>query len=103
MVDAAIIMIENAHKHIEAENTKPPGERLPHGQIILKASKEVGPPLFWSLLVITVSFIPIFTLGSRKAGSSSLLLLQRRMPWRRRQSLAITLVPVLMDYLSAAE
>ena len=58
MVDAAIIMIENAHKHIETENVKPPDDRLPHWQLITQASKEVGPPLFWSLLVITVSFIP---------------------------------------------
>ena len=66
MVDAAIIMIENAHKHIEHENEKPPEQRRDHWQIITDASKEVGPALFYSLLVITVSFIPVFTLEDQE-------------------------------------
>jgi Cu(I)/Ag(I) efflux system membrane protein CusA/SilA len=66
MVDAAIIMVENAHKHIEREAAKPPAERCGHWQVILDASKEVGPSLFYSLLVITVSFIPVFTLEAQE-------------------------------------
>ena len=58
MVDAVIIMIENAHKHLERD-----GGKKPHWQIIRDASVEVGPTLFYSLLVITVSFIPVFTLA----------------------------------------
>ena len=58
MVDAVIIMIENAHKHIERD-----GGKKPHWEIIRDASIEVGPTLFYSLLVITVSFIPVFTLA----------------------------------------
>jgi copper/silver efflux system protein len=63
MIDAAIIMIENAHKHLERDRGK-----KPHGQIILDAAKEVGPTLFFSLLVITVSFVPVFTL-TEQAGT----------------------------------
>ena len=58
MVDAVIIMIENAHKHMERDQGK-----KPHWEIIRDASVEVGPTLFYSLLVITVSFIPVFTLA----------------------------------------
>ncbi|MGM2704426.1 efflux RND transporter permease subunit, partial [Bacillus cereus group sp. Bce036] len=57
MIDAAIVMIENAHKHLERA---PPGK--PRTEIIIEAASEVGPALFFSLLVITVSFLPIFTL-----------------------------------------
>jgi Cu(I)/Ag(I) efflux system membrane protein CusA/SilA len=61
MVDAAIIMIENAHKHLEHDQGK-----KDHWQIIADASKEVGPTLFYALLVITVSFAPVFTLGEQE-------------------------------------
>ena len=60
MIDAAIIMIENAHKHMERDRGL-----KPHWQIILDAASEVGPTLFFSLLVITVSFAPVFTLTER--------------------------------------
>ncbi len=98
MVDAAIIMIENAHKHIEAENIKPPGERLQHWQVILQASKEVGPPLFWSLLVITVSFIPIFTLGAQEGRLFKPLAFTKTYSMAAAALLAITIVPVLMGF-----
>ncbi len=98
MVDAAIIMIENAHKHIEAENTKPPQERLPHWQIILLASKEVGPPLFWSLVVITVSFIPIFTLGAQEGRLFKPLAFTKTYSMAAAAILAVTIVPVLMGF-----
>ncbi len=101
MVDAAIIMIENAHKHIEAENAKPPEERLPHWQVILQASKEVGPPLFWSLLVITVSFIPIFTLEAQEGRLFKPLAFTKTYSMAAAAILAVTIVPVLMGYFRA--
>jgi Cu(I)/Ag(I) efflux system membrane protein CusA/SilA len=98
MVDAAIIMIENAHKHIEVENAKPPAERLPHWEVILQASKEVGPPLFWSLLVITVSFIPIFTLEAQEGRLFKPLAFTKTYSMAAAAILAVTIVPVLMGY-----
>jgi Cu/Ag efflux pump CusA len=91
MVDAVIIMIENAHKHIEHD-----GGKKPHWEIIRDASIEVGPTLFYSLLVITVSFIPVFTLQRRRTAF-------RRSPLRRptqwqRRSVVDHLAPVLMGY-----
>ena len=61
MVDAAIVMIENAHKHIEQD-----GGKKPHWELITDAAKEVGPALFFSLLIITVSFLPVFTLEAQE-------------------------------------
>jgi Cu(I)/Ag(I) efflux system membrane protein CusA/SilA len=98
MVDAAIIMIENAHKHLEHENEKQPAERLPHWQIILKSSKEVGPALFWSLLVITVSFIPVFTLEAQEGRLFKPLAFTKTYSMAAAAILAITIVPVLMGY-----
>jgi Cu(I)/Ag(I) efflux system membrane protein CusA/SilA len=98
MVDAAIIMIENAHKHIEAENLKPPDDRLPHWQVIMQASKEVGPPLFWSLLVITVSFIPIFTLEAQEGRLFKPLAFTKTYSMAAAAILAVTIVPVLMGF-----
>ena len=66
MVDAAIIMVENAHKHLEHEATRPPGERRARWDVIRDAATEVGPTLFFSLLVITVSFLPVFTLEAQE-------------------------------------
>jgi Cu(I)/Ag(I) efflux system membrane protein CusA/SilA len=98
MVDAAIIMIENAHKHIEAENLKPLEARLPHWQVIMQASKEVGPPLFWSLLVITVSFIPIFTLEAQEGRLFKPLAFTKTYSMAAAAILAVTIVPVLMGF-----
>ena len=98
MVDAAIIMIENAHKHIEAENAKPPNERLPHWQVIMEATKEVGPTLFWSLLVITVSFIPIFTLEEQEGRLFKPLAFTKTYSMGAAAILAVTIVPVLMGF-----
>ncbi len=72
MVDAAIVMIENAHKRLEEWDHQHPGEQIDNAtrwKVITDASVEVGPALFISLLIITLSFIPIFTLG--RAGRSS--------------------------------
>ncbi len=98
MVDAAIIMIENAHKHIERENEKPPEQRRDHWQIILDASKEVGPALFYSLLVITVSFIPVFTLEDQEGRLFRPLAFTKTYSMAAAAILSITIVPVLMGY-----
>ncbi len=96
MVDAAIIMIENAHKHLEYENRKHLHERLPHWQIILQSAKEVGPALFWSLLVITVSFMPVFTLEAQEGRLFKPLAFTKTYSMAAAAILAITIVPVFM-------
>jgi copper/silver efflux system protein len=98
MVDAAIIMIENAHKHIEYENLKPPAERKERWQVILNASQEVGPSLFYSLLVITVSFIPVFTLGEQEGRLFKPLAFTKTYSMAAAAILSITIIPVLMGY-----
>ena len=98
MVDAAIIMIENAHKHIEHEALKPPEERKDHWQVILDASKEVGPALFYSLLVITVSFIPVFTLEAQEGRLFKPLAFTKTYSMAAAALLSITIVPILMGY-----
>jgi Cu(I)/Ag(I) efflux system membrane protein CusA/SilA len=91
MVDAAIVMIENAHKHIE---------RLKEGesraQAIVEACKEVGPALFFSLLIITVSFLPVFTLESQEGRLFSPLAYTKTFSMAAAALLSVTLVPVLM-------
>ncbi len=98
MVDAAIVMIENAHKHIERENEKPPEARRDHWQIILDASKEVGPALFYSLLVITASFIPVFTLEDQEGRLFRPLAFTKTYSMAAAAILSITIVPVLMGF-----
>ena len=98
MVDAAIIMIENAHKHIEHENQKPPEERREHWQVILEAAQEVGPALFYSLLVITVSFIPVFTLEAQEGRMFKPLAYTKTFSMAAAAILSITIVPILMGY-----
>ena len=98
MVDAAIIMIENAHKHIEHEALKPLEERREHWQVILDASKEVGPALFYSLLVITVSFIPVFTLEAQEGRMFRPLAFTKTYSMAAAAILSITIVPILMGY-----
>ncbi|PLX76131.1 MAG: CusA/CzcA family heavy metal efflux RND transporter [Desulfuromonas sp.] len=93
MIDAAIIMIENAHKHLERDNGK-----LPHWQIIANASKEVGPALFYSLLVITVSFFPVFTLGEQSGRMFKPLAYTKTYAMAAAAFLSITIVPVLMGW-----
>src|SRR5262249_59999731 len=80
MVDAAIVMIENAHKHLERA---PPGRARAH--IIVNAASEVGPALFFSLLVITVSFLPIFALEAQEGRCSSRSPTPRPSPWPRQR------------------
>ncbi len=93
MVDAAIIMIENAHKHIERDAGK-----KPHWRIIADASKEVGPALFYSLLVITVSFVPVFTLEAQEGRLFKPLAYTKTYAMAAAALLSVTLVPVLMGF-----
>jgi Cu(I)/Ag(I) efflux system membrane protein CusA/SilA len=93
MVDAAIIMIENAHKHIERDRGK-----KEHWRIIGDAAKEVGPTLFFALLVITVSFAPVFTLEAQEGRMFKPLAFTKTYSMAAASLLAITLVPVLMGY-----
>jgi copper/silver efflux system protein len=91
MVDAAIVMIENAHKHLER---LAPGEaRL---EAIIAACKEVGPALFFSLLIITVSFLPVFTLEAQEGRMFTPLAYTKTFAMAGAALLSITLVPVLM-------
>jgi Cu(I)/Ag(I) efflux system membrane protein CusA/SilA len=98
MVDAAIIMIENAHKHLERERSLPGERRRPHWQIITGAAREVGPSLFYSLLVITVSFIPIVTLQAQEGRLFKPLAFTKTYAMAAAALLSVTLVPVLMGY-----
>jgi len=98
MVDAAIIMIENAHKHLEAERRKPLADQRPHWTIILEASQEVGPALFFSLLLITVSFLPVFTLGEQEGRMFRPLAFTKTYSMAAASILAVTIVPVLMGF-----
>ena len=93
MVDAVIIMIENAHKHIERD-----GGKKPHWDIIRDASIEVGPTLFYSLLVITISFVPIFTLQAQEGRLFKPLAFTKTYSMAAAALLSITLAPVLMGY-----
>ncbi len=94
MVDAAIVMVENTHKHLERHaGTKE------HWQIIIDACKEVGPALFYSLLIITLSFLPIFTLEAQEGRLFKPLAFTKTYAMAASALLAITAVPVLMGYL----
>ena len=93
MVDAVIIMIENAHKHLEHDQGK-----KPHWQIIRDAAVEVGPTLFYSLLVITVSFLPVFTLQAQEGRMFKPLAFTKTYSMAAAALLSITLAPVLMGF-----
>lgn len=94
MTDGAIVMIENMHKHIE----KTPLTNENRWQIVAKASCEVGPALFFSLLIITVSFLPVFILQAQEGRMFSPLAYTKTYAMAASAGLAITLVPVLMGY-----
>ena len=101
MVDAAIVMIENAHKHLEAWQHGHPGEMLgadERWRLISDASVEVGPALFFSLLVITLSFIPVFTLEAQEGRLFAPLAYTKTYAMAAAAGLSITLIPVLMGY-----
>jgi len=93
MVDAVIIMIENAHKHLERDQGK-----KPHWDIIRDAAVEVGPTLFYSLLVITVSFLPVFTLQAQEGRLFKPLAFTKTYSMAAAAILSITLAPILMGF-----
>ncbi|MHB1237943.1 MAG: efflux RND transporter permease subunit, partial [Gallionella sp.] len=102
MVDAAVVMIENAHKHIEGWKHQHPGQILAGStqwEVIADAAVEVGPALFFSLLIITLSFIPVFTLEAQEGRLFSPLAFTKTYAMAAAAGLAITLIPVLMGYL----
>jgi len=94
MIDASIVMIENAHKHLERDLGKKP--RL---EILLDSAAEVGPALFFSLLIITLSFIPVFTLEAQEGRLFSPLAFTKTFAMAAAAILSITLSPALMIYL----
>ncbi len=94
MVDAAIVMIENVHKHIERE----PLTDENRWRIIREATMEVGPPLFFSLIIITLSFLPVFTLEAQEGKLFAPLAFTKTFAMAAAAGLSITLVPVLMGY-----
>jgi Cu(I)/Ag(I) efflux system membrane protein CusA/SilA len=94
MIDGAIVLVENMHKHIE----KTPLTDQNRWQVVSKSACEVGPPLFFSLLIITVSFVPVFTLEAQEGRMFSPLAYTKTYAMAAAAILAITLVPVLMGY-----
>ena len=100
MVDAAIVMIENAHKHLERyrHNYGHAPEGPEHWKVITHAASEVGPALFFSLLIITLSFLPVFTLEAQEGRLFAPLAFTKTYAMAAAAGLSVTLVPVLMGY-----
>jgi copper/silver efflux system protein len=101
MVDAAVVMIENAHKHIEAWNHENPDRRPTASEqtrLIGEAAAEVGPALFFSLLIITLSFVPVFTLEAQEGKLFGPLAFTKTYSMAAAAGLSVTLIPVLMYY-----
>ena len=102
MVDAAVVMIENAHKHIEAWVHAHPSQELQgeaRWRVIADAAAEVGPALFFSLLIITLSFVPVFTLEAQEGRLFAPLAFTKTYAMAVSAGLAVTLIPVLMGLL----
>ena len=93
MVDAAIVMVENAHRHLARD-----GGRRPHWQVVAEATREVGPTLFFALLVITVSFLPMFALEAQEGRLFKPLAFTKTYAMAAATILAVTTVPVLVGY-----
>ncbi|MEJ6655622.1 MAG: efflux RND transporter permease subunit [Pseudomonas sp.] len=101
MVDAAIVMVENTHKHIESWHREHPDSTLKgeaHWKVITDAAVEVGPALFFCLLIITLSFIPVFTLEAQEGRLFGPLAFTKTYAMAAAAGLSVTLVPVLMGY-----
>jgi len=101
MVDAAVVMIENAHKKIEAWQHENPNRKLEgdeRWQVMTTAAEEVGPALFFSLLIITLSFIPVFTLEAQEGRLFGPLAFTKTYAMAAAAGLSVTLIPVLMGY-----
>ena len=102
MVDAAVVMVENAHKHIEAWHRAHPAQVLrgeAHWRVISEAAVEVGPALFFSLLIVVLSFIPVFTLEAQEGRMFAPLAYTKTYAMAAAAGLSITLIPVLMGFL----
>ena len=103
MVDAAVVMIENTHKHLEAWREAHPGQREPDARerwaLVGDAVSEVGPALFVSLLVITLSFVPVFALQAQEGRLFKPLAYTKTYSMAAAAGLSVTLIPVLMGYL----
>jgi Cu(I)/Ag(I) efflux system membrane protein CusA/SilA len=102
MVDAAVVMIENAHKHLERWGEKHPSAQLEGAarwRVIGESAAEVGPALFFSLLIITLSFVPVFTLEAQEGRLFSPLAYTKTYAMAAAAGLSVTLIPVLMGYL----
>jgi Cu(I)/Ag(I) efflux system membrane protein CusA/SilA len=97
MVDASVVMVENAHKHLERVQTGEAPPR-PHNEIMIQAAKEVGPALFFSLLIITLSFLPVFTLQAQEGRLFRPLAYTKTFAMAAASVLAITIIPVLMTF-----
>ena len=93
MVDASVVLVENAHKHMERD-----GGKKDHASIVIEAAKEVGPALFYSLLIITVSFLPVFTLQEQSGRLFKPLAYTKTFAMAASSILAITIIPVLMTF-----
>jgi Cu(I)/Ag(I) efflux system membrane protein CusA/SilA len=101
MVDAAVVMIENAHKKVEGWQHSNPGQELKgeaHWQVMTEAAIEVGPALFFSLLIITLSFIPVFTLEAQEGRLFGPLAFTKTYAMAAAAGLSVTLIPILMGY-----
>lgn len=94
MIDGAIVMIENAHKHLERDRGK-----KPHWEIVTEAAKEVGPALFFSLLIIALAFLPVFALTGQSGRMFRPLAFTKTYSMASAALLSVTLVPILMGYL----
>ncbi|HVF62410.1 MAG TPA: efflux RND transporter permease subunit [Casimicrobiaceae bacterium] len=102
MVDAAVVMIENAHKRLEAFRHAHPDERTSESErwsLVTDAAVEVGPALFFSLLIITLSFVPVFALEAQEGRLFSPLAYTKTYAMAAAAGVSVTLVPVLMGYL----
>ncbi len=93
MVDASVVLVENAHKHLEKK-----GSSKPHLEIIIDASREVGPALFYSLLIITLSFLPVFALQEQSGRMFKPLAYTKTFAMGASALLAVTIIPVLMTF-----
>ena len=94
MIDAAIVMVENLHKHIERNDRD--GRRKSHWELVVESAKEVGPSLFVSLLIITVSFVPVFALQAQEGRLFKPLAWTKTLAMASAALLSVTLVPVMM-------
>ncbi len=100
MVDSSIVMVENAHKHLDREEERIHAGLVPRPrtEIIIEAAQEVGPTLFFSLVIITVSFLPVFVLGGEAGRLFRPLALTKTLAMASSSFLAVTIIPVLMCY-----